>query len=455
MRKVFNKIKEIKNGLGQSQGQIIIVGGTEVSIQLADRLSQLGQEIIIIEKNDLLCKQIQERLDCLVIEGVATEARTRKKAKLKEASLLIAVTDDDQYNLLTGIYAKNLGVAEVIIQITDQALYDKKLQRESFALDLVLNPFAMAVKRIKSLVNSGTELELKQLLDDRIKINKFKISHQNRLAYQEVRQLDLGTDTLLITILRKGRALIPQTTEKLYPGDILFVISRRGIKNKISELIHSTTQKDKLILAGAGAINQQLAQFFARGAVVTIIAESRTKGQELAENLSEVLVLEGSTMDLDLLTEEGVAETDVFVAGTEEQKQNLLAATLAQKLGSKKTIALVEEIRYSNLDQYLELDYIICPALLAIDTILDYLHQGQLTENAVFGGQIKVLQITFNCKQRTSIANLNLPADVLIALIWRKDEVIIPDAKTKLIANDELLILTGLALQEVQGYFNK
>lgn len=454
MRKVFSKLKEIKNGLGQSQGRIIIVGGTEVSIQLAARLSQLGQEIIIIEQDDLLCKQIQQRLDCLVIQGLATEAKTRKKVKLSQASLLIAVTNDDQYNLLTGIYAKKLGVAEVIIQLTDQALYDKKMQRENFDLDLVLNPFAMAVKRIKSLVNSGTELELKQLLDDRIKINKFNISHQNRLAYQEVSQLNLGPDTLLITILRKKRALIPQMTEKIYPGDILFVISRRGIKNKISELINSSTQKDKLILAGAGAINHQLAEFFAAGAVVTITAESRTEGQKLAENLTNLLVLEGSALDLDLLTEEGIAETDVFVAGTAEQKQNLLAATLARKLGAKKTIALVKEICYSNLDQYLELDYIICPALLAIDTILDYLQQGQLTEDALFGGQIKALKITYNNQQRSSIANLNLPADVLISLIWRDDEVIIPKPKTKLIANDELLVLTTLAVQEIKGYLN-
>ncbi|MBM7555823.1 NAD-binding protein [Halanaerobacter jeridensis] len=455
MKKVFNKIKQVTSNLVQSDGCAIIVGGTEVSIQLADRLSQLGQEIIIIEEDIKLCKQIQERLDCLVIQGLATKVETRKESKFAEATLVIAVTNNDQYNLLTGIYAKKSGVKEVIVQITDEDLYDEKMQGQNLGLDLVLNPFAMAVKRIKGLVNSGTELELKQILDNRVKINKFKISHQNRLAYQEVRQLDLGQDALLITILRKGRALLPQSTEKLYPGDLLFVISRRGIKNKISDLINTTTQKDKLILAGAGEINQKLACFFSKGTVVTIIEEQRAKGQELAENLEDILVLEGSTLDLDLLQEEGVAQTDVFVAGTEDQKQNLLVAALAQKLGSKKTIALVDEIFYSNLDDYLELDYSICPALLAIDTILDYLHQGQLTGQTVFGGQIKAHKLTFKSKRRKSIDSLNLPADLVIVLIWRGDEVIIPSPEQKLAPQDELLVFTILALEEVESYLYK
>jgi trk system potassium uptake protein TrkA len=450
---MIDKIKQVKDDLVESGGRTIIVGGTEVSIQLADRLSQLGQEIIIIEEDNQLCKQIQERLDCLVIQGLATESETKKEAGIDKASLLIAVTNDDHYNLLAGIYAKQVGVKQVIIQIKDEELYDKKLQEDKLGLDLVLNPFVMAVRKIKNLVNSGTELELKRILDDRVKINKLKISHQNRLAYQEISKLDLGSNSLLIAILRKGRAIIPGTTEKLYPGDILFVVSRRGMKNKITKLIHSRSKKDKLILAGAGKINQKLAKFFSQGAIVTIIEESRTKGEHLAENLDDILVLEASTMDLDLLKEEGVAETDVFVAGALEQKQNLLVASLAKKLGSKKTIALVDEISYSYLDDYLEVDYIISPSLLAIDTILDYLHQGQSKGDFIFGGQIKTLEITVARKQRSSIKRLNLPADLLIVLIWRDEKVIIPTSEEQLHPQDRLLVFTVLATEEVKDYF--
>jgi trk system potassium uptake protein TrkA len=158
-------------------------------------------------------------------------------------------------------------------------------------------------------------------------------------------------------------------------------------------------------------------------------------------------------MDLDLLKEEGVAETDVFVAGALEQKQNLLVASLAKKLGSKKTIALVDEISYSYLDDYLEVDYIISPSLLAIDTILDYLHQGQSKGDFIFGGQIKTLEITVARKQRSSIKRLNLPADLLIVLIWRDEKVIIPTSEEQLHPQDRLLVFTVLATEEVKDYF--
>ncbi|MGM0502306.1 MAG: Trk system potassium transporter TrkA [Bacillota bacterium] len=454
MAKVLNKIKQITSSLVQQQGRTIIVGGTEVSIQLAEKLSQLGQEIIIIELDNSLCKQIQERLDCLVIQGSAVEMQTRIETNLAKAKLVIAVTGDDQYNLLTGIYAKQLGVKEVIIQITDESLYDKKLQEDKLDIDLVLNPFAMAVKKIKSLVNSGTELELKQLLGAKIQVNQIKVDHQNPLAYREIEQLDLGQDVLLIAVLRKGRALLPNTVEKIYPRDLLFVISRKGLTNKIANWMLATNKKDKLILAGAGKIGQQLAQFFATGAVVTMIEESRVKGEELAEKLDDILVLESSAFDLDLLKEEGIEQTDFFVAGTSDQQHNLLVAALAQKLGAKTTIAVVDEISYSTLDDFLAVEYIICPALLAIDTILDYLQQGQLTTNTVFGGQIKAQQITFNCRQRRSIASLNLPVDLLVVLIWRGEEVIIPHLEQQLLPQDEILIFSNLAREEVVNCFN-
>lgn len=449
MKKVFNKLREVTHGLVHSGGRTVIVGGTEVSIQLADKLSQLGQEVIIVEEDNQLCKQIQERLDCLVVQGLVTAGQTRKEIKLNTASLLIALTNNEEYNLLAGIYAKKLGVEEVIIQIRNEDFFDEELQQKSLGLDLVLNPYQMAAKRIKSLVDAGAELELEELLDNRVKISKFKISHQNRLAYQEVSQLNLGKDALLIAIWRKGRALLPQGSEKLYPGDLLYMISRRGIKTKISDLIRSKPGKDKLILAGAGEINQKLARFFAQETVVTIIEESRAKGQTLAEELAEVLVLEGSTMDLELLKEEGIAETDLFIAGTAEQKQNLLTAAVADKLGAKMTIALVDEISYSSLDNYLELDYIICPALLAIDTILDYLHEGKVSGNTILGGQINIFKVHFKGQKRQSIKRLHLSSDLLVALIWRGDEVIIPDEETKLLPKDELLVLTLLSLQEV------
>lgn len=454
MGRVFNKLKGITGSLLQGQGQIIIIGGTEVSIQLAERLSQLGQEIIIVEEDNLLAKQIQERLDCLVIHGLLTNRKIREKIDLKKADLLIALTYNDQYNLLAGIYAKQLGVKKVIIQLKDKELLDRSLQEEKLALDLILNPHAMAVQRVKALINSGLELELQQLLDSRIEIDRFKLSHQNHLAYQKLSEIDFGQNSLLIAIWRKGRALLPQGIKKLYPGDQLYLISRRGFKTKLANLIKTKASRDKLILAGSGKINQKLAHFFKPRAVTTIIAEKKEEGKKIVQNLSDILVLEGSILNIDLLEEEGIAGTDLFIADTTDQKQNLLAATLADKLGAKKTIAIVDEISYSNLDHYLAIDSIICPALLAVDSILDYLEEGQINMRTILGGQIKAVKITFSGTKGRSLKHLNLPAELLIVLIWRGEKVIVPHAETKLIPEDELLVLTLLSLTEIKEFIS-
>ncbi|AGB41467.1 K+ transport system, NAD-binding component [Halobacteroides halobius DSM 5150] len=453
MKKMINKFKKVKKGFGKSVKQTIIVGGNEVSIQLAEHLTQLGQNIVIIEQDSKRIKQIQERVDGLVLEGKGTDLSVLREAGVEDTDLLIAITTDDQYNLLAGIYGRNLGVEQVIVQIKDQRLFDSKLQIESLKLNLVLNPFTMTINRIKGLVKPGVGSQLSKLLGGKVKVSKLKISHQGDFAYQTVKELDLPEDSLLLAVLRQGRALIPHGNDKLYPGDTLFIIFKQSFKGKLGELInYSTKTKNKMVLVGGGRINYQLAKACAQDFVVTLIEESKTKCEQIVDELNDVLVLEGKGTDLRLLKEEGVANADAFIAGTNNDEANLLLANIANKLGVKYAISVVSDINYNSLSDLIAVDHIISPSLLAIDTILDYLHQGQVSENTILAGQVKFAQV--KNKKRNKLAQLNLPTDLLIGLVYRNKQVIIPDGNTRLERGDELLIFSLLTKRDIKSYFN-
>ncbi|WP_408956020.1 Trk system potassium transporter TrkA [Natroniella sp. ANB-PHB2] len=454
MKEVVKKVKKVTKDFTTSSLQTIIVGGSEVGIQLAERLIQMGQDVVMIEKDALLRKQIQERIDVLTLKGDGIDLDLLDKAGIDKTNLLIALTEDDRNNLLTGIYAQKLGVKDIIVQVKQIKNLALDLQLDKLKLDLVVNPSEMVIKRVKNLIKPGMRLEVDKFLSKKVQISEFKISHQSNFAYNTVSELKLPGNSLVLVVLRKGRVIIPQGKDKIYPGDRLYIICPKGFKKKFGKLISSYSEdKEKIVLVGEGEINYQLAKFFAPQSVVTIIEENLKKCEKLADNLEDVLVLQGAGTDVDLLKEEGVAKADAFVAVTDDDEANLVMSVLAQKLGVKRSIAVVDKINYSYLTEFLSIDNIICPSLITIDTILDYLHQGQVGGMITFGGQVKFSKVTYGRQRSIKIKDLKLPADLIVGLVYRGKKVIIPRGNTRLECKDELLIFSLATNETVESYF--
>ncbi|TDX52683.1 Trk system potassium transporter TrkA [Orenia marismortui] len=454
MKEVVSKIKKVTTGFTTSTKQTIIVGGNEASIQLAERLIKSNQDIVIIEENDISRKNIEEKIDVLTIKGKGTDINTLRKAGATNTNLLIAITNNDYENLLTGIYAKQLGVDNVVIQVKEEINLNYNLQQQEFNINLIVNPFSKVVKKVKGIIKPGVELELDNYLDKRVQISKFKVSHQSSFAYNSIDKVNLPKDSLILAILRKGRVIIPKGRDKIYPGDNLFIICHKGFKGKISQLINSHHEDNgKIVLVGAGEINYQLAKQFSKISTVTIIEEDREKCEEIADNLSNILVLEGRGTDIELLKEEGVAKADAFIATTTSDESNLLMAKLAKSLGVKNSIAIVTDISYTYLVDFLDIDYIISPSAITVDSILDYFYQGQVKGETIFEGQVNIVEVKIN--KSAIIKDLSLASDIIIALIKRDNNVIIPNGASKLRRGDKILVLSLTVKGDIRGYFNQ
>jgi trk system potassium uptake protein TrkA len=453
MKEVVSKIKKVTTGLANSNKQIIIIGGNEVSVQLAEPLIKTGQNIVVIEEDDHYLKQIQERVDVLALKGRGTDISLLKEVATDKTNLLIAITNNDYENLLTGIYGKSLGIPNVVVQVKEIRNLDYKIQHQDFKLDLVVNPFAKVIKRIKGVIRPGMELEIDNFMDKRVQISKFNISHQSSFAYNNLDNLKLPEDSLILAILRKGRVIIPKGRDKIYPGDTVFIICQKGFRGKLTQLVnYHSTDKEKIVLVGGGEINYQLAEYFSKNSVVTIIEEDRRRCEELAENLVDILVLEGKGTDIDLLKEEGVAKSDAFIAAGESDEANMLMANLAKKLGVKNSIAVVKDINYTYLTDLSDIDHIISPSASVVDTILDYFYQGQVGNNTIFEGQVNVSEV--RVKKSSKLANLELPSDLIVALIKRDKNVIIPKGESRLQRGDRLVVLSLAVKGDITGYFN-
>ncbi len=437
------KLENKSNKLKVSRLRTIIVGGNKIAVNLAEKLLQFNHNIVLIEANYQRVKKIEDKVDMLVIEGEGIDDQVLKKAKINQANLLIALTNDDKYNLLVGIYAKNFGVEDVIVKINNNNYLPQK-SKQSNLIDLVINPRWRIIKRIKDLLKP--DLELQRLIDEKFKISKLKVVHNSKFSYCQVANLSLPKNAILITVIKGNKVLIPNGKTKIYPGDELFFLFKKGIRYKLNSLLNTNhVEKKKAIFIGANDISYSIASLENLKTKITIIEQDLKKCKEFSNKLTNALILQGDGANIELLKEAGVENSDMFVAVTNYDEKNLLMGQLASRLGAKFSAAVVHKLAYQNLINFFAVDEVINPSLKIIDLIIDYLLQGKVSNNSIFSGQLKLETIKFKRSKKIKLKKLSFSADALVIYIIKTNKKIIPNGETIIAKGDKLKVLHSCA----------
>lgn len=432
-------MKKNTNKLKVSHLRTIIVGGNKIAVNLAEKLLQFNHDIVLIEANYQRVKRIEDKVDMMVIEGEGIDDQVLKKAEINKTDLVIAITDDDKYNLLVGIYAKNFGVEHVIVKINNKN-YLPKESKQSKLIDLVINPRWRIIKRIKDILKP--DLEFERLIAPEFKISKLKVVHNSKFSYRQVSNLSLPKDSLLITIIKGDKVLIPTGKTKIYPGDELFFLFKKGIRYKINTLFNKDQiEPGKAIFIGANDISYNVASLSNLKTNITIIESDFRKCKEFSHKLADTLILQGDGTDIELLKEEGIEDSDVFIAMTNYDEKNLLMGQIASRLGAKFSSAVINKLAYQNLINYFGVDEVINPSVKIIDLIMDYLLRGEISNNTLFSEQLKLETVNFKKSKSIKLKKLSLSTDTLVIYIIRSNKKIIPDGETMLEKGDQLKVL--------------
>lgn len=187
--------------------------------------------------------------------------------------------------------------------------------------------------------------------------------------------------------------------------------------------------------------------------VLTLIEENRTCCEELAEEISDILVLNGRPTNIDLLKEEGIDQADIFVAAGNEDEKNLLTGLVAKKLGAKKVITIVNSLEYSYFSEIVNVDTILTPQILVLEKMLDFLHQGQVDTETILDGQMHLLKTDVPkriANKQVKVKDLNKSSDLIVGIVNREEKLIIPDGGLELKQNDQLLVFTLAAKSNIK-----
>lgn len=428
--------------------RVVIVGAGKVGYTLAQYLTKENHEVIVIENNEERRAIVQNTLDVMTISGNGASPGMLLDPEIRNADLMVAVTDSDEVNMIACMAAKQAGIKRTIARVRNQeyAEKDKLKFNVSLGIDLTINPEMVTAQEISQILLTPSALDVEDFADQRVRMIEVKILPDSKLINTPLSQLTLPRQSLVAGILRQDRMLIPHGSDVILPHDCVFFVGEYSVIKKFEE--HFTVRKSKIervLIIGAGRIGRHLALMLEKAGIsVKVIDKDRERCQELAGLLEDGLVLCGEGTDIDLLTEEGVGEADAVICLTDDDKLNLLIALLAKHLGAPKTFVRVGRSDYISLMEKVGVDVVLSPRLLTAGVILRQVRRSDIVSITLLeGAKAEAMEIIVSSTSPVAhkkLKDAKLPHDSLIGSIVRNDKIIIPDGDAMLEPGDRVIV---------------
>lgn len=446
--------------------KVVIVGAGEVGYHIADRLSREGQNVSLIEKSPDKVRALASKLNALVVQGIGSSAEALEEVEIQNADLFIAVTNQDEVNLISCMLANEYGVPKIVSRIRniEYAGEEWAANARKLGIDLLINPQMVVAKDLVEVISYPAATSVAEFANGRIVFLGYPIGSDNPLAgitLMELGQRCTNCRFVVAALSRKRETIIPRGNDTIIAGDILYFLCRKQELERINYIFGFEKRRvEHIMILGGGWVGEGVARKLGmQNLRVKILDRNRDRCERLAQRLADVIVIHATGTDVDVLYEEGIKDTDVFVAVTQEDESNILCSLLAKSHGAKRAIALVNQPQYVSLAPSIGVDACISPRLSTAGAILKYVRRGEVLSMAMVEEcEAEVIELILPERSRIlgkPLKEVQVPRGAIIGALVRADEVIIPGGQDQLAAGDRAVIFTlPKAVAHVEEFFS-
>lgn len=446
---------------------IIIVGAGKVGYTLAKYLSVEEDNITMIDNDHEALERINNNLDVMCVKGNCTSLKVLYEAGIKEADLLISVTNSDELNMLCCLAGKKLGAKHTVARVRTPD-YDEEitLLTEAVGIDLVINPEKAAAIEIAKLIKYPSVCSIDNFSDGKVNLVGFKVSDDTGLAGKRIIDIDFVKGNVLFCGIEKGdEVIIPNGDYIFQSDDRIYVI---GEHKKIQEVFKRLGKYNKKVkssmIIGGGKISYYLTKIIDEAGVnCRIIERDIKKCEELTEILPEAIIINGDGMDQDLLLSENLDEMDSFITLTGRDEDNLIASLFATNNNVKNVITKITRDNYNDIAKTIGINSIISPKLATAYKIIKYVRTLKSKRECCIENVYKICNekaeaIEFIINESTKninekLKNIKFNEDSLVATIVRNNKIIIPTGDESLKIGDRVIIVTKRTLLNINDIF--
>lgn len=444
--------------------KIVIYGANELACLIAARLFE-DHDIIIIDE-DASNSESFEKLDLEYIQGSGSNISILETIGIKNADIFIACTDNDEANIVACLTVTNMTKLKTVCFVSKKENVDSltlvrgsKYQRE-LMIDYVMWPEELMTQEIFRIITVPNAIDVENFANGKARLLEYRIDDGTKFLNKKIKECSFPDETLIVGITRDNKLFIPNgDTELLLNDKVIFMGSSYSLDILANKFFQDNTDVKQVTIIGGGNVGLMLAQNLEKANIkLKIIEYDYKRCEELTENLKNALVLNGDGANYELLESERIEESDVVVCVTNNDEKNLLCSLLAKQLGVPKVITRVSKNANANLFEKVGIDVAISQNGTAIDDIENHLIKTDIEILAtVERGQGEVLEICVPFNFKTDmIMNMNLPCKAIIAIIQRRNRVIIPKGTTQIMPFDNLIIFTTKENSDsIKEYFKR
>ena len=430
--------------------RVIVVGAGEVGSYIADRLSREGVDVIVIERDAKRAANLAESVDVEVITGSGTHPETLALAGVDSTDLLVAVTKSDEVNLVASMLAKDADVPRTVVRLEAKQLRGNEAAglRRAAKADLYIDPDEETAQEVLSLIEMPGASEVAKLGAGEVLAIGARVHADAPIVGKSLIELGVENepewDFIVSTISREGETVIPRGDYMIEANDLVRVVCKRSARRKVAKLLGLARDVPReILLLGGGRTGQLVAEKLRHtGARVQIIERDPDRAREIAEILDGVRVLNGDITDSDVLDEADLPRIELVAALTGEDDANVLASVYAKSAGVPETIAVVHRLNFLSLLDQVGVDAALSPRTATANGVLRFV-RGDLAQVATFlSGEVELLEFELHggsAAEDRSIAELQLPREILIASIVRDGHAQIARGKTTLRKGDHVI----------------
>lgn len=438
--------------------KIIIIGTGKVGFSLAEQLLNEKHDITIVDTQDSALRRATDALDIMSVKGNGVSTDTLREAGAEDADLLVAATNSDEVNMVCCLTAKHLGAKYTIARIRNPE-YNLGLHelKKNMGIDMVINPENATAVEISRLLRFPSAANIETFCRGRVELMGFRLQEGDFLVNQplhalsaQVKQLSL----LVCAVDRDGEVTIPNGSFVPQVGDKLYLIGRPTSLDQFFRLLGRYSPKVKTVfIVGGGKISAYLTAILEKMKMrVKIVELSEKRCRLVSEMMPRTTVICGDGTDQELLESERMSAADAFVALTDRDEDNLIISLYAMQQGMHKVVTKCNRQNYTGIARAVGLDSVISPKLITAAQILQLVRGMQNSQGSVMNtlyriadGKTEAMEFTVGPSTRhlnVPLRDLHLHKGILIAVIMRDGEIIIPEGSSCIQEGDSVIIIS-------------
>ena len=437
--------------------KIIIVGCGKVGYAIAQQLTQEKHDITLVDDEPEHLSRADSTLDAMCLNGNGASISVLMEAGVRSADLVIAVTGEDETNLVCCLIAKSLGAQHTVARVRNPDYRrDADMLKREIGLDMVINPDLAAAQEIARILSFPAAISVEPFAGGRIDMVGFQMQESDTILGHSLSDFhrERVAEVLICAAQRGDEFIIPNGSFVPQLDDRLYMV---GTKAELQKMLKSMGRslhrvKDVSILGGS-RISMYLSWELARtGTRVHIVEQDHDKCLRLSQELPDAMIIEGDGTDNDLIQAENIFGADAFVSLTGRDEENLLMAMSARRAGVRKVLAKMTRPNYMELLQDTGLGSIISPKDIIANQITRYVRalansEGMTVESLykLLGGQVEALEFLATGPSdrllHIPLKDLDLRSGVLLAAIVREGVTIIPGGLTTIEEGDHVLVI--------------